>query len=114
MELTAIIKALEYLDSIDNKTTAIIHVDSSYCVNAITKWLDGWRRNNWVKADKKPVLNKELWQKFVKVSEATKYAFEIKKVKGHTGKDDGNAKADELANKGVEYVKKRTIVYSKN
>jgi ribonuclease HI len=55
-----VIVALKKLKSRDHKIT--IYTDSSYVVNGITKgWAKGWRKNNWIKSDKKPALNPDLW-----------------------------------------------------
>ena len=59
MELTAVISALSALR---RKCPIIIHTDSSYVKDGITKWIHGWKRNGWRTADKKPVKNAELWQ----------------------------------------------------
>jgi ribonuclease HI len=63
MELTAVIKALEYL--LEQKWERVpieIHTDSQYVQKGITQWIDGWIRKGWVTASKKPVKNRELWQ----------------------------------------------------
>ena len=59
MELTA---AIEALASIRGSGTAIIHTDSSYVINGITKWVKGWIKNGWLTKEKKDVLNKDLWR----------------------------------------------------
>jgi ribonuclease HI len=71
-------------------------------MQGITKWIHGWKRNNWRTADKKPVKNADLWQRLEQ--ETTRHTIEWKWVKGHSG-DIGNEKADELANRGVDQVR---------
>ena len=58
MELTAAIKALEYLK--DEKILKI-NTDSSYLKNGINLWIDNWKKNNWLNSKKEQVKNKELW-----------------------------------------------------
>ncbi len=99
MELTAVIEALAALKRPCHIT---LHVDSTYVMQGITKWIHGWKRNNWRTADKKPVKNAELWQRLEQ--ETARHTIEWKWVKGHSG-DIGNEKADELANRGVDQVR---------
>ena len=91
MELTAVISALSALR---RKCPIIIHTDSSYVKDGITKWIHGWKRNGWRTADKKPVKNAELWQQLDELT--SQFDIEWRWVKGHAG-DPGNEKADELA-----------------
>ena len=59
MELQA---AIEGLRAIKNKDVGVdVFMDSAYVYNGITSWVNGWKRRGWVKADKKPVLNKDQW-----------------------------------------------------
>ena len=96
MELTAVISALSVLK---RPCPIIIHTDSTYVRDGITKWIRNWKRNGWRTADKKEVKNAELWQRLDELAE--RYKIEWRWVKGHNG-DPGNEKADELANWGVE------------
>ena len=59
MELTAVIEALKL---IRRPCPVIIHTDSSYVKDGITKWIHGWKKKNWMTASKTPVKNRELWQ----------------------------------------------------
>ena len=59
MELTAVIKGLEAL----TKSCQIkITTDSKYVLQGVTEWMPNWKKRNWRTANKKPVLNIELWQ----------------------------------------------------
>lgn len=80
MELTAVIEGLKKL-----KTKCHVHIytDSKYVLEGATKWIFGWKKNNWKKADKKPVLNQELWQELDQ--ELNKHEVEWTWVKGHAG-----------------------------
>ena len=96
MELTAAIKALELLKTNSN---VVLTTDSKYVMQGITEWINNWKLRNWKTSAKKPVLNKELWQKLDKLT----YQHKIKWhwVKGHSGHRE-NEIADKLANKGID------------
>ena len=96
MELTAVINALS---AIKRPCPIVIHTDSNYVKDGITKWIHGWKKNGWRTANKAPVKNAELWQKLDAL--VSQHTVEWQWVKGHNG-DPGNEKADELANWGVE------------
>jgi ribonuclease HI len=95
MELTAAIRALEALT---RPSTVRLHTDSVYVRSGITSWLANWVRNGWRTSDKKPVKNADLWQELA--AEVKRHEVEWLWVKGHAG-DEGNERADALANKGM-------------
>lgn len=95
MELTATIESLKALKISASKYKITLYTDSSYVVNGITKWIKGWIKNNWIKPDKKPVSNKELWIELHQVS--SKYNIDFKWVRGHSG-NQGNERVDKIAN----------------
>ncbi len=99
MELTAVIEGLRALT---RPCTVTLHVDSTYVMNGMGRWLAGWKRNGWRTGDKKPVKNKELWQALD--AEVSRHTVAWVWVKGHSG-DPGNERADLLANKGVEIAR---------
>ena len=73
--------------------------DSKYVIDGLSKgWAKGWRARGWKKADGKPALNPELWDRLLTLYDT--HEVEIVWVKGHAG-EPGNEKADELANRGV-------------
>ena len=96
MELKAAIKALEYFD---HKVSLSISTDSNYVKDGITKWLLNWKKNNWIAASKKPVKNKDLWEKLDTLNSHNDVSW--KWVKGHAGHRE-NEIADMLANKGID------------
>lgn len=96
MELTAVIEALA---SLKRRCQVTIYTDSVYVKDGITKWIHGWKTRGWMTADKKPVKNLELWQRLDTLNAA--HAVQWRWVRGHSG-DEGNERADRLANKGVE------------
>ncbi|XBH22381.1 ribonuclease HI [Jonesiaceae bacterium BS-20] len=99
MELTAVIEGLAALK---RPCKIVLHVDSTYVMNGITKWIHGWKKNNWRTANKQPVKNMELWQQLE--LETKRHSIDWRWVKGHSG-DPGNERADELANRGVEQAR---------
>ena len=91
MELMACIVALK---SLKLKSSVVLYTDSSYVVNGIEKgWAESWRANNWIKGDKKPARNKDLWEALLELSE--KHRVSCRWVKGHAG-NEGNERCDEL------------------
>jgi ribonuclease HI len=95
MEMTAVIRALEALRRPCNVK---LYTDSSYVQKGITEWIIGWKARNWRTADKKPVKNEDLWKTLDVL--ASQHQIEWIWVRGHDG-NDGNERADSLANEGV-------------
>lgn len=92
MELTAIISALA---SLKESCEVDIYSDSQYSINGIEKgWAKSWRAKNWIKSDKKPALNPDLWGKLLDLVENHKVKFHW--VKGHNEHPE-NERCDELA-----------------
>jgi len=111
MELTAAIKALEFASKLEakslpalpagrqavrqgSKLEATLHTDSEYVMKGMTEWIEGWQKRGWKTSAKKPVLNQDLWQKLLKVSEGKEISW--KYVAGHSG-HDFNERCDEIA-----------------
>ncbi len=94
MELIAIIKGLELLKKRCNVT---VYTDSKYIHDAINKgWLDRWQRTNWMSASKKPVKNRQLWERLVQLF--SKHTVEVRWIRGHSGHTE-NERCDVLARK---------------
>lgn len=92
MEIMAVIAALEALKE---PCSVDVYTDSQYVRNAVEKgWLESWRKKNWVKADKKPVLNVDLWQRLVPLLE--RHEVHLHWLRGHAGHAE-NERCDELA-----------------
>jgi len=92
MEIFAAIVALEALKEPCKVTLCS---DSSYLVNAVSKhWISGWKRSGWRKADRKPVLNADLWQRLDASLSTHQVTFQW--VKGHASNVNNN-RCDELA-----------------
>jgi len=97
MELMAAIKALEAIKP-GFKGDATLWTDSVYVLKGITEWIHGWKKRGWKKSDKKPVINKDLWEILDRLNNEREITW--KWVKGHAG-DAGNERADELARRGI-------------
>ncbi len=91
MELTAAAAALETLS---RPCRVVVHTDSEYVRNGITRWSTGWVRRNWRNAAGDPVANMDLWRRLLDV--AKRHEIEWKWVRGHAG-DAMNERADALA-----------------
>lgn len=96
MELLAAIAAVEHSPT---NLPLQLWTDSNYVKDGITKWVHGWKKNGWKKADRKPVLNVELWQRLDTACQNR--VIDWQWVKGHAG-HDGNEYADKLANQGID------------
>ena len=95
MELMAAIQALEALK---RPASVILHTDSTYVKDGITRWIHGWKKNGWKTAAKKPVKNVDLWQRLE--AALARHEVDWRWLKGHAG-HDGNERADALARKGL-------------
>ena len=92
MELLAPIQALSRLKE---PCSVKVYSDSAYLVNAFRQhWLENWVRRNWLKSDKKPVENKDLWKQILAFTQ--QHQIEWIKVKGHADNPLNN-RCDELA-----------------
>jgi ribonuclease HI len=93
MELMGVIVALRQLEFRDKPVT--VYTDSSYVVNGIMKgWAKSWRKNKWIKSDKKPAINPDLWDELLNLTEELDVTFIH--VRGHAG-NPYNERCDELA-----------------
>ena len=92
MELTAVIKALSAL-----KESCVVELysDSKYVIDALEKgWALGWRKKNWIKSDKKPALNPDLWAELLELT--AKHEMHYHWVKGHAD-NEYNERCDRMA-----------------
>jgi len=96
MELTAAIQALTALKK---PCKVVLHTDSEYVKNGITRWHQGWVRKNWRNAAGDPVANMDLWKLLLEAEKP--HQVEWKWVRGHSG-DVMNERADVLATRGRE------------
>lgn len=92
MELTAVIKALEYAKERGEKQVIIL-TDSQYVKNGITDWINNWKKNGWRTSNKKPVKNMEYWMNLDSLNSSLSVNWQW--VKGHAG-IRGNEECDSL------------------
>ena len=101
MELTAAIKALEYCNKQQKKSSSIsikIYTDSIYLKEGITSWISNWEKNNWKTSDKKNVKNIDLWKKLKELVKLNQIDWHW--VKSHS-ENPMNELADNLAKKAT-------------
>ncbi len=92
MELTAVIEALSALKE---PCSVDLYSDSKYVIDGLAKgWAKGWKARGWVKADKKPALNPDLWGKLLELYDY--HTVTLHWVKGHA-QNPYNNRCDELA-----------------
>ena len=91
-ELKAVLELFRATAAVDDDL--LVLCDSQYVINSVTKWMPGWKRKGWRKADGKPVMNVELLQELDEAISGRRYRFEW--VKGHVGHPLNEA-ADERA-----------------
>jgi len=92
MELTAVIQALSLLKE---PCAVELWSDSKYVIDALEKgWAKGWRARGWVKSDKKPALNPDLWETLLKLCEL--HTVTCRWVKGHA-ENEYNNRCDQMA-----------------
>ena len=108
MELLAAISGLEAIkDGADCEID--LYTDSKYVADGIEKgWAASWREKNWIKSDKNPALNPELWERLLNEIERLKNNVKFIWIKGHSG-HEYNERCDEIArNIALEYKNKLT------
>jgi len=103
MELMGAISGLEALKK---PARVKLYTDSIYVKDGITKWVKGWKAKGWLTADKKPVKNKELWQRL----EAATHIHKIDWlwVKGHSGHPE-NDRVDQLARDAIRTIREAQL-----
>ena len=92
MELSGVIAALSAL-----KEPCIVELysDSKYVIDALSKgWAESWRKKGWIKSDKKPALNPDLWEKLLRLADT--HEIHCHWVKGHA-ENEKNNRCDQLA-----------------
>ena len=97
MELTGPIEALRKLNT---PCDVELYSDSAYLVNAFIKgWLINWQRKKWIKSDKKPVENQDLWKEILSLTAI--HNVKWIKVRGHADNEFNN-RCDELARAAIK------------
>lgn len=103
MEMTAVIKGLEYIKSIGIIHNVVVYTDSKYVKNGINEWIYTWQQNGWLTANRKPVKNKVFWERLFSLKEDDFTGLQIKWVKGHNG-NEFNEAADTLCTNELRKV----------
>lgn len=76
----------------------VLHTDSQFLINGITKWIKKWKKNGWILGTGKPVINKDDFEKLDEELDGINVKWVY--VKGHSG-DKGNDAVDALAKSGA-------------
>jgi ribonuclease HI len=96
MELTA---AIEGLRAVPGRRRVRLHSDSAYVVNCFRdRWYERWERSGWIGTNKKPVTNRDLWERLL--AESRRHDVTWVKVAGHAG-DELNERVDRLARAAI-------------
>ena len=101
MEMTAAIRALQALIE---PCEVLLHTDSRYLIDGMTKWIEGWQRKGWINASKKPVRNEDLWHDLIDA--AAPHAIKWIWVKGHAGHPE-NERVDQLASAEADAIARK-------
>lgn len=95
MELSGAIEALRLLT---RPCRVTVTTDSQYLVKGITEWISGWQRNGWRNSKKEPVVNRDLWEQLLALTQM--HVIDWKWVRGHAGHAE-NERCDQLAREGI-------------
>jgi ribonuclease HI len=91
MEMTGAISAL---NALIEPCDVVLHTDSRYVIDGITKWVHGWKKKGWINSSRQPVRNSDLWHDLIEAAQP--HNVEWVWVKGHDGHPE-NERADKLA-----------------
>jgi ribonuclease HI len=108
MEMMAVIEALRQLK---RPCKVIVVTDSQYLVKGMTNWVQGWIRKNWMTSQKRPVLNRGLWEELVQLNKT--HSIEWKWIKGHNG-HAYNERCDQLAKDAIKKALGNQVVCKDN
>jgi ribonuclease HI len=104
-ELKAVLELFRATEGVDDDL--LVLCDSQYVINSVVKWMPGWKRKGWRKADGSPVMNVDLMKEIDAALQGRRYRFEW--VKGHVGHELNEA-ADERARGAATAYQRRTEV----
>ena len=92
MELTAVIVSLQQLKE---PCRVELYSDSRYVIDALEKgWVWGWKKRGWIRSNKKPALNADLWEQLLPLLQIHEVHYHW--VKGHA-ENPKNNRCDQLA-----------------
>lgn len=101
--IVALVEIEQFLLNADldlDRSSIYLYSDSKYVIEGITKWVPGWKANQWKKADKKEPENLELWKRLDAHKEKFK-KLNFLWVKGHAGHPQ-NERCDQLCNQALD------------
>lgn len=101
MELRAVIAGLEALK---RPSQVRVVTDSNYVFKGITTWIHTWQRKNWLSSSKRPVLNRDLWERLLRASKP--HTIDWQWIRGHAGHPE-NERCDRLARRAIVENEKR-------
>jgi ribonuclease HI len=101
MELRAVIAGLEALK---RPSQVQVVTDSNYVFKGITTWIHTWQKKNWLSSSKRPVLNRDLWERLLRASKP--HTIDWQWIRGHAGHPE-NERCDRLARMAIVEKEKR-------
>lgn len=101
MELLSVIEGLRLLKS---PSRVRLVSDSQYVVKGLNEWITGWKARGWRKADKSPVLNRDLWEELDRLRSI--HTIRPEWIRGHQG-HAFNERCDRLAVAAIEQLRRR-------
>ncbi len=90
--------AIAGLESLTKPSTVIMTTDSQYVCKGMTEWIEGWKKKGWKNSQRKPVLNRDLWERLEAATNG--HSVRWKWVKGHAGHEE-NERCDDLARQAI-------------
>lgn len=90
--------AIAGLESLTKPCTVTMTTDSQYVCKGMTEWIEGWKRKGWKNSQRKPVINRDLWERLEAATSG--HTVRWKWVKGHAGHIE-NERCDELARQAI-------------
>lgn len=101
MELQAVIEGFKTLKK---PCIVTVYTDSKYVLDGFTKWMDGWKKRDWKKSNKSPVLNQEFWKELDK--HASIHEVQWVWVKGHSGHEENERVDDQAREEAIKWKKR--------
>ncbi len=94
-----LIGAIAGLEALTRPCRVQLTTDSEYVKKGMTEWIDGWVKRGWKNSQKKPVANRDLWERLLELTQ--KHQVEWHWVRGHDGHEE-NERCDALARAAIE------------
>jgi ribonuclease HI len=94
-----LIGAIAGLEALKRPCRVRVTTDSQYVKKGMTEWIDGWIKRGWKNSQKKPVANRDLWERLLELTDP--HEVEWCWVRGHDGHDE-NERCDTLARAAIE------------